>query len=257
MIRATIIVLGGVLLAARLEAQTKQTPTLTEVGYWDTTYIRVGLETHTGNVQSTNFTADADWYRSVGLLESRFDFDSTWWKAHGTKILEKQRADWELRRLLRPHSRWFVLLDSLAEHHETNGINLRTAIGPGIGVHAVDTHKTRFTMETGAQWTHERHNSGFTDSYAAAFFYEGLQLRLTDHLFLDHDTKFRWNLENTKQMHIFSETDVDYRITRAVFFSTGIIINYAAVPVKDHKRTDVETRTLLKIRFGRHGVMDM
>jgi hypothetical protein len=242
--------------ALRGEAQTA-TATPTEIGYWDTTHIRVGLETHTGNVESTNFTADADWNRTVGLLESRFDFDSSWWKAHDTRILEKQRAEWELRRLLRRHSRWFVLVDTSAEHHETNGINLRTAVGPGIGVHAVDTRRTRFTMEAGAQWTHERHNNGFTDSYAAAFFDEAFLHHITDHVLLDHETRFRWNLNDTRRMHIYSETDVDFRITKAVYFSTGIIINYAAVPVKNHRKTDVETKTVLKIRFGRHGTIEM
>jgi hypothetical protein len=251
---ATILVLGGAMLATPLEAQT---PTPTELHYWDTTYIRFGLETHTGNVESTNFTGDADWNRTVGLLESRFDFDSSWWKAHGTKILEKQRAEWELRRLLRPHSRWFALLDSFAEHHETNGIKLRTAVGPGLGVHAVDTKKNRFTLESGAEWTHERHNNGFTDSYAAAFFDEALLSHLTDHVLLDHDTRIRWDLSDTKKWHLYSETDLDFRITRIVYFSTGIIINYSAVPVKDHHKTDVETRTVLKIRFGRHGTLEM
>ncbi len=53
MIRTTftaILILAVAPLATPLQAQTL---TPTEQGYWETTFIKVGLETHTGNADST------------------------------------------------------------------------------------------------------------------------------------------------------------------------------------------------------------
>lgn len=252
MIRPTlaILLLAGATLATPLEAQTSTTATPTEEGYWQTTWIRFGLETHRGNSDSTFFTGDMDWNTNIGLLESRFDFDSSWAKTDRRKFVEQQKLEWTLRRLFRPHSRWFYLIHSWADHHELSGIDLRTAIGPGVGVHLIDTKKMRFTMEGGPQWVREKHNNGRRESFGALFFNPTLTWHITDHIDLDHDMMFRKNLTEGGDFFIYSETDVDYRLTKVWFLSTCLIINYDADPVRGHKRMDIETKTAIKIKFG-------
>jgi len=242
-------ILFCVSVASAVLGQTATTPT--EEGYWENTSIKVGINTYSGDTDSTNLTIHADWNACVGLLESDFDFDSSFHTALHTDFIDQQKLDWALRRKFRPHSKWFAMVHTWAEHQESKGIDLRVAIGPGIGVHLIDNKRTRVTLETGVALTREEHDDGVDQDYTAIFFDGNWDWVINERTKLDHDTKFRLNTDDTDDLRIYSETDLSYQITKTVLALTvGVVLSYDARPVRGHKEMNVETHTMLKIIFA-------
>ena len=238
------------LFAAAAAAQ----QTTTETGYWENTSIKLGLNTYDGDNDSISFSAHADWNAHVSLLESDLDFDAGFQKSRGQEHIDQQKLEWTLRRLFRRDSKWFMLVHTWGEHNQSTGIDRRMAIGPGVGLHLIDNKKTRVTLEGGVAITTERHDDGVSDDYTALFFHPSWNYVINDRASIDHDTDARWNSDESDDIRIYSETDLTYQITKKVFaLSVGVVVNYDARPVRNHKRTNIETHTTLKIIFSGKG----
>lgn len=243
------IILATILFCASVEAQTAKTPT--EEEYWENTSIKVGFNTWHGDTDATSLIIHADWNACVGLMESDLDFDSSFHIARRTDFIDQQKLDWALRRSFRPHSKWFAMVHSWVEHNDSTGIDLRTAIGPGIGIHLIDNKKTRVTLEGGVAFTAEKEADGVDQDYTAIFFDPSWNWVINDRAKIDHDTKFRLNADDTDDLRIYSETDLTYQITKTVLaLAVGVVINYDARPVRNHKDLNYETHTMLKITFS-------
>jgi len=129
-------------------------------------------------------------------------------------------------------------------------IDLRTALGAGIGYQILQTTRTTLTADAGAAWVHENFRTIADDSYAAAHESAGLQVQLVAdraQFFHLHDGYFGVSGDNK----MFIRTQNGVRIGLAAGFVTTIEedVDYDRRPSPGRRQTDRTFSLTLGYRF--------
>jgi len=129
-------------------------------------------------------------------------------------------------------------------------IDLRTALGAGLGYQIIDTARTTLTADAGPAWVHENFTSIADDSYAAAHEAAGLQVQLLPgrmQVFHLHDGYF--GVSGDKKMFIRTQNGV--RLGLAAGFVTTIEedLDYDRSPSPGRRQTDRTFSLTLGYRF--------
>jgi len=129
-------------------------------------------------------------------------------------------------------------------------IDLRTALGAGLGYQIIDTARTTLTADAGLAWVHENFTSIADDSYAAAHEAAGLQVQLLPGrmtVFHLHDGYFGVSGDNK----MFIRTQNGVRLGLAAGFVTTIEedLDYDRQPSPGRRQTDRTFSLTLGYRF--------
>jgi putative salt-induced outer membrane protein YdiY len=129
-------------------------------------------------------------------------------------------------------------------------IDLRTALGAGLGYQIIETARTMLTADAGLAWVHENFKSIADDSYAAAHEGAGLQVQLLPdriQLFHLHDGYFGVSGDNK----MFIRTQNGVRLGLAAGFVTTIEedLDYDRQPSPGRRQTDRTFSLTLGYRF--------
>jgi putative salt-induced outer membrane protein YdiY len=129
-------------------------------------------------------------------------------------------------------------------------IDLRTALGAGLGYQVIDTARTKLTADAGLAWVKENFKSIADDSYNAAHESVGLQVQLVPdrvQAFHLHDGYF--GVSGGNKMFIRTQNGV--RLSIAAGFVTTIEedVDYDRQPSPGRKQTDKTFSLTLGYRF--------
>ncbi len=129
-------------------------------------------------------------------------------------------------------------------------IDLRTAVGAGLGYQIIETKRTTLTANAGLAWVHENFITIADDSYAAAHESAGLQVQLVPdrvQLFHLHDGYF--GITGDDKMFIRTQNGV--RLSLVAGFVTTIEedVDYDHRPAPGRRQTDRTFSLALGYRF--------
>lgn len=216
---------------------------------WERTNISFGLSTYSGDVNSVQLSAQVN----STLKFTRLEWDAIGnfglSRSDGQRDLRQEELDWAFRYSLKPSSHWFAMLHTWYEHDEIAGVDLRAAAGPGLGVHAIDTEIVRLTFEGGLAATTERQE--VDHEFVAFFFDPSLRWMIGKKITLQQKANLRYNLEESDDVRLYFQSDVNFAITERVGVGFGVTVDFDDRPVRGHKKTDVQTSTRLTIGLGR------
>jgi len=147
-------------------------------------------------------------------------------------------------------SRLFANANADFTNDRFRDIDLRTALGAGLGYQIVATARTSLTAAAGLAWVHENFNSIADVSYAAAHESAGLQVQLLPgriQLFHLHDGYFGVSGDNK----MFIRTQNGVRVGLAAGFVTTIEedLDYDRRPSPGRRQTDRTFSLTLGYRF--------
>jgi putative salt-induced outer membrane protein YdiY len=146
--------------------------------------------------------------------------------------------------------RLFVNANSNFTNDRFRDIDLRTALGAGVGYQVLDTARTKLTADAGLAWENENFRTIADDNYAAAHESAGLQVQLLPgrvQLFHQHDGYFGVSGDNKR----FIRTQNGVRLGLAAGFVTTIEedLDYDRRPSPGRKQTDRTFSLTLGYRF--------
>ncbi len=216
---------------------------------WERTNVSFGLNTYTGDTDSQQLMTQLNSTVELGRLESDMIGNVGIAQSEGQHQSNQEELDWAFRYTLRPSSHWFAMIHTWYEHDETAGIDFRGAIGPGVGIHAIDNKKMRLTLEGGLAATTEE--QVHDQRYVAVFFDPSLRWNITKLLNLQHKTNFRFNTRDHRDVRIYTNEDLTLAITKRVGIGFGFTIDFDNQPVVGHRKTDIQTATTLTVALGR------
>ena len=147
-------------------------------------------------------------------------------------------------------SRLFANANANFTNDRFRDIDLRTALGAGLGYQIIQTARTMLTADAGMAWVHENFQTIADDSYAAAHEGAGLQVQLLPdriQLFHLHDGYF--GVSGDKKMFIRTQNGV--RLGLAAGFVTTIQedVDYDRRPSPGRRQTDRTFSLTLGYRF--------
>ena len=147
-------------------------------------------------------------------------------------------------------SRLYANANANFTNDEFRDIDLRTALGAGLGYQIIDTARTTLTADAGLAWVHENFTSIADDSYAAAHEAAGLQVQLLPGrmtVFHLHDGYFGVSGDNK----MFIRTQNGVRLGLAAGFVTTIEedLDYDRQPSPGRRQTDRTFSLTLGYRF--------
>lgn len=147
-------------------------------------------------------------------------------------------------------SRLFANANAVFTNDRFRDIDLRTALGAGLGYQIIDTARTMLTADAGLAWVNENFRSIADDSYAAAHESAGLQVQLLPgrmQVFHLHDGYF--GVSGDKKMFIRTQNGV--RLGLAAGFVTTIEedVDYDRRPSPGRRQTDRTFSLTLGYRF--------
>jgi putative salt-induced outer membrane protein YdiY len=147
-------------------------------------------------------------------------------------------------------SRLFANANANFTNDRFRDIDLRTALGAGIGYQIIETARTTLTADAGLAWVNENFTSIADDSYAAAHESAGLQVQLVParvQAFHQHDGYFGVTGDNK----MFIRTQNGVRVGLAAGFVTTIQedIDYDRRPSPGRRQTDRTFSLTLGYRF--------
>ena len=147
-------------------------------------------------------------------------------------------------------SRLFANANANFTNDRFRDIDLRTALGAGLGYQIIETARTTLTADAGLAWVHENFTSIADDSYAAAHESAGLQVQLVPgrvQAFHQHDGYF--GVTGDDKMFIRTQNGV--RVGLAAGFVTTIQedLDYDRRPSPGRRQTDRTFSLTLGYRF--------
>ncbi len=147
-------------------------------------------------------------------------------------------------------SRLFANANANFTNDRFRDIDLRTALGAGIGYQIVETARTLLTADAGMAWVHENFTSIADDSYAAAHESAGLQVQVVlDRVQAFHQHDGYFGVTGDDKMFIRTQNGV--RVGLAAGFVTTIQedVDYDRRPSPGRRQTDRTFSLTLGYRF--------
>lgn len=218
-------------------------------GNWQRTNLSFGLNTYTGDQDSQQLMAQLNSTLQFGRFESDMFGNFGVSRSEGQHQTNQEEVDWAYRYSLKKKSNWFAMVHTWYEHDEISGIDFRGAIGPGIGVHAINSQNMRVTFETGFAATTEE--QVHDQRYVAWFFDPSIRWNISKKVDFQQKLNIRQNLTDHNDVRVYTNADITYAITQRVGIGFGLTIDYDRVPVVGHRKTDVQTATTFMVALGK------
>lgn len=219
-------------------------------GPWDQTSISFGLSTYSGTINSTQFTAQLNSTFRRGRTESEALGNVGFLRARGQRLSSQGELDWALRFAPRdPKGRLFSVIHTWFERDENSGIDFRGSVGGGVGTHLINNAKTRLTLEGGVAATTEK--QVVDKNYPELFFDPTLRSHLSSSATVQEKLYFRYDLHNQTDVRVYSDSGLNFQITKRVGIGLHLVLDFDNEPVRDRKKLDIQSST--NLLFTIHG----
>ena len=152
---------GGPTELAQVVGFARPRPAVEMVGGANAGFLTTGGNT---DVSSTRVDADA----SIRQLDNRYTLNAAVNRAkdRGTLTAQNWTAGGNYDRFLT--ERMFVNANAIFTNDRFRDLDLRTALGGGLGYQVLNTARARLTANAGLGWVNENFEAGVDDSYTAA-----------------------------------------------------------------------------------------
>jgi len=207
-----------------------------------------GIVQTAGNTQVNNLRLSGDMVATGAVDRYTSSVIVTHAKDRGIETARNWSATGKYDRFVR--SRLFINANSNFTNDRFRDIDLRTALGAGVGYQVLDTARTKLTADAGLAWVNENFRTISDDNYTAAHESASLQIQaLPDRiqLFHLHDGYFGVSGDNK----MFIRTQNGARLGLAAGFVTTIEedVDYDRRPSPGRRQTDRTFSLTLGYRF--------
>jgi putative salt-induced outer membrane protein YdiY len=207
-----------------------------------------GIVQTTGNTQVNNVRMSGDLIARGAADRYTFAAIATHANDRGTETARNWSLTGKYDRFLT--SRLYANANANFTNDRFRDIDLRTALGAGLGYQIIDTVRTRLTADAGLAWVNENFSSIANDSYTAFHESAGLQVQLVPdrmQLFHLHDGYFGVTGDNK----MFIRTQNGVRLGLAAGFVTTMEedVDYDRRPSPGRRQTDRTFSLTLGYRF--------
>jgi putative salt-induced outer membrane protein YdiY len=223
---------GGAVALTDLVALGPSVPAVTVTGGASAGLVRTG-----GNTQVNRLRIDAD--AAIRQDANRYSAAAAVNQAEdsGTDTADNWTTSLNYDRFLT--SRLFVNANSIFTNDRFRDLDLRTALGAGLGYQVIDTPRTKLTANGGAGWVQEDYITAPTNDYAALRESAALDFFLVPGrilFFHKHDGYFGVQGEGNR----FVKTQNGFRLSVVRNFVTTLQydLDYAATPAPGRRATD-------------------
>jgi putative salt-induced outer membrane protein YdiY len=234
---------GTVLPLADITAISRPAPTLVIDGGANAGFVSSG-----GNTEVNNLRLDGDILARAG--DNRYSISAAITRAEDNDVETVRHWSGAFKYDRFVSSRLFVNANSIFTNDRFRELDLRTAIGAGIGYQIIETPAVTLTADAGIGWVHEDLASEPDGSYTAAR--ESTALTVTAfpgrvQVFHQHDSY----LGMTGDDNLFVRMQNGVRITLAAGFVTTLRLDtdYDRSPAPDRRNTDQTFSLTLGYRF--------
>jgi putative salt-induced outer membrane protein YdiY len=237
------LVPGGPVALADIVALSRPQPAWVFTGGAGAGVVQTAGNTQVNNVRLSGdmvATGATDRYTATGIATHAND--------RGVETARNWSAAGKYDRFVR--SRLFINANSNFTNDRFRDIDLRTALGAGVGYQILDTARTKLTADGGLAWVNENFKTISDDNYTAAHESAGLQFQALPgrvQLFHNHDGYFGVSGDNK----MFIRTQNGVRLGLAAGFVTTVEedLDYDRRPSPGRRQTDRTFSLSLGYRF--------
>lgn len=243
------LMLATVLATAGLAQTNTPTPGSEQIS------AQFGFSSAHGNSDSFSLNASVDWNENVGRFENELDFNTYVSESIGesTSLTDQQSLDWTIRDAFGKATsrRWFLLVHTGGERNDYAGVSFRGILGPGFGRHIVDRPNLRVTLEGGVAAAWEKPTTGPTTEFAMPFFHPMMHWQVAKNTSFSQTFEFELNGEDTGDLRINSDTELNFQVTQRISIQPGIKVNWDNRPTAGADSLDIVTQTSISFNYYR------
>ncbi|HUJ13275.1 MAG TPA: DUF481 domain-containing protein [Thermoanaerobaculia bacterium] len=231
---------------ACLSAQ--ETPVPAPAPSWHETRFSLGFNSYSGDSSSISFSTRLNSKAVKDRRESELDVEGDFSKSGGRTFVDREWVEWAVRDRFSADRRVYAMVHTWIEHNQTSGIDFRGTVGPGVGTYVIDRDREKFMIEGGLAICREIQTQNST--FPLIYFDPQLQLAVTPQSWLQTYLEARANLEDHNDVRLYSETSFNTQITQRIGIQIGGRIDFDNQPVRRHKKTVIQTYTMVSLSFG-------
>ncbi len=134
----------------------------------------------------------------------------------------------------------YTYAQALFESDDFQDLNLRSAMGAGLGYQILDTERARLFIEGGVSYFNEDFETAEDDSYATARESVGFNYALVpDRVKFFHLHELYWSLEDSDEYYFRAEQGLRFTLFRNFFASFEVDYRYDRQPAPGRKNADI------------------
>jgi putative salt-induced outer membrane protein YdiY len=222
--------------------------TLRRPGWVVTGGAGAGVVQTSGNTQVNNVRVAGDFMAKGAANRYTASAAATNGSDHGVETARNWSATGKYDRFLT--SRLYANANAVFTNDRFRDLDLRTALGAGLGLQLIDTARVKLTGGGGVGWVNENFRSIPDDSYQAAYESAGLQIELVPRLaqlFHSHDGYFQ--ISRGDKMFIRSQQGIRFSIAAGFVTTIEEDVDYDRHPSPGRAQQDRTFSLTLGYRF--------
>jgi putative salt-induced outer membrane protein YdiY len=241
--RSVTLVPGGVTPLLDIVALTRPEPPVTFDGS-----ANAGFVSSAGNTDVNNVHVDGDLVARAGA--HRYTVSAAVNRAEDSDVESARNwsTSFKYDRFLNP--RLFVNANAILTNDRFRDLDLRTALGAGLGYQVLQTPVVTLTADAGLGWVNENLDAGADDRYTAARESASLTIAVVPtlvELFHQHDGYF--GITGDDNLFVRTQNGVRVRLAGGFVTTLRLDLDYDRTPAPGRRNTDKTFSLTLGYRF--------
>ncbi len=216
-------------------------------------YVGFGASLARGNADTTTMTTGLNASRATRTDKTTFYFN----QIYSTASLEGEtsttaqaiRGGWGYNRNIHPRVFWNIFNDY--EFDRFQDLDLRLALGTGLGYNLMKTERARLDLLGGGAYTHEEFSTPLSRNSGSIYWGDDLNYRLTGSTSFNQAFRMFNNLTESGEFRMNFDVGTVTALTKWLSWQLTYSDRYLSNPVEGRKKNDILFTTGFRITFAR------
>lgn len=216
-------------------------------------YLDFGASLARGNADTTTMTTGLNASRATRTDKTTIYFNQIYSTAsvegETSTTAQATRGGWGYNRNVHPRVFWNIFNDY--EYDKFQDLDLRLALGSGLGYNLMKTERSRLELLGGGAYTHEEFSTPLSRNSGNIYWGNDFNYQLTGSTSFNQAFRMFNNLTETGEFRMNFDVGTVTALTKWLSWQLTYSDRYLSNPVEGRKKNDVLFTTGLRISFAR------